>query len=162
MPRCRRRLVSGIGGRPLRKSQELSERDLSQEDIIAIFLDGKTFAEETLVLTLGLTLTGEKLFLGCAETNTENEKVLAPFLSSLVEPGLDLARGMWVIIDGGKGPRAAVQHAFQRRRGRSWRAGRSLEACSAHASTPPTRGVGQRSRSAVHFHGSNVRLYARH
>ena len=40
------------------------ERDLSGEDVVAVFLDGKTFADATMVIALGITLTGEKRFLG--------------------------------------------------------------------------------------------------
>ena len=40
--------------------RELVERDLSGEDVVAIFLDGKTFAEDTLVVALGITLDGDR------------------------------------------------------------------------------------------------------
>ena len=40
------------------------ERDLSGEDVVAVFLDGKTFADATMVIALGITLAGEKRFLG--------------------------------------------------------------------------------------------------
>ena len=63
------------------------ERDLSGEDVVAVFLDGKTFADATMVIALGITLTGEKRFLGFVETDTENATVLTPFLRSLVERG---------------------------------------------------------------------------
>ena len=43
-----------------------------------VFLDGKSFAQDTLVVALGLTMSGEKRFLGFVETGTENEKVLRP------------------------------------------------------------------------------------
>ena len=36
------------------------ERDLSGEDAVAVFLDGKTFADATMVIALGITLAGEK------------------------------------------------------------------------------------------------------
>ena len=61
------------------------ERDLSGEDVVAVFLDGKTFADATMVIALGITLAGEKRFLGFVETDTENATVLTPFLRSLVE-----------------------------------------------------------------------------
>jgi putative transposase len=95
------------------KLKELRERDLSRDDVVAVFLDGKTFAGATLVLALGITLSGEKRILGFVETGTENEKVLTPFLRSLMERGLDLSQGMLVIIDGSKGLGAAVKGAFQ-------------------------------------------------
>ena len=74
------------------KLRELQERDLSGEDVVAVVLDGKTFAEATMVIALGITMAGEKRFLGFVETDTENEKVLTPFLRSLVERGLDVSR----------------------------------------------------------------------
>jgi transposase-like protein len=97
------------------KLRELQERDLSGEDIVAVVLDGKTFAEATLVLALGITISGDKRFLGFVETDTENEKVLTPFLRSLLERGLDISRGLLVVLDGGKGLRAAVKRSFRDR-----------------------------------------------
>ena len=102
------------------KLRELQERDLSGEDVVALVLDGKTFAEAphqvaTMVVALGITMTGDKRFLGFVETDTENEKVVTPFLRSLVERGLDVSQGLLVIVDGGKGLRAAVRKAFRHR-----------------------------------------------
>jgi len=97
------------------KLRELQERDLSGEDVVAVFLDGKTFADATMVIALGITITGEKRFLGFVETGTENEKVLTLFLGSLIERGLDISQGLLVILDGGKGLRAAVNKALRHR-----------------------------------------------
>ena len=46
------------------KLRELQERDLSKEDVVALVLDGKTFADATMVIALGITLAGKKRFLG--------------------------------------------------------------------------------------------------
>lgn len=92
--------------------QALQERDLRELDVVAVFLDGKTFADMTMVIAVGITLTGEKHILGFVETGTENEAVLTPFLQSLGDRGLDWSKGLLVIIDGGKGLRAAVRQAF--------------------------------------------------
>ena len=97
------------------KLHEFHERDLSNENVVAIVLDGKTFAEATMVIALGITMTGEKRFLGFVETDTENAQVLTPFLRTLLERGLDISQGVLVILDGGKGLRAAVRKAFRRR-----------------------------------------------
>ena len=97
------------------KLREFHERALSDEDVVAVVLDGKTFAEATMVIALGITMTGEKRFLGFVETDTENAQVLTPFLRSLIERGLDVSQGVLVILDGGKGLRAAVRKAFSRR-----------------------------------------------
>ncbi len=97
------------------KLHELQERDLAAEDVVAIVLDGKTFAEATMVIALGITISGAKHFLGFVETDTENERVLTLFLRSLVERGLDLSQGLLVILDGSKGLRAAVRKTFRHR-----------------------------------------------
>jgi transposase-like protein len=95
--------------------RELQERDLSGEDIVVVFLDGKTFADAMMVIALGITMSGDKRFLGFVETDTENEKVLTPFLRSMIERGLDASQGLLVILDGGKGLRSAVKKAFRDR-----------------------------------------------
>jgi len=97
------------------KLKAFQERDLRQEDLVAVCLDGKTFAVATLVVAMGVRATGEKRFLGFVETDTENEVVLTPFLRSLLERGLDISKGLLVIVDGGKGLRAAVRKAFTSR-----------------------------------------------
>ena len=97
------------------KLRELQERALSGEDVVAVVLDGKTFADVTMVIALGITLAGEKRVLGFVETDTETARVLTLFLRSLVERGLDLSQGVLVILDGGKGLRAAVRTAVRHR-----------------------------------------------
>jgi putative transposase len=59
--------------------KRLKERTFHDEDIIALFLDGKTFADATMVIALGITVTGEKRFLAFTETDTENAKVITTF-----------------------------------------------------------------------------------
>ena len=82
---------------------------------MAVVLDGKTFADATMVIALGITLSGEIRFLGFVETDTENAQVLTPFLRSLVERCLDVTQGVLVIFDGDKGLRSAVRNAFRDR-----------------------------------------------
>ena len=91
------------------------ERDLSGEDCVALFLDGKSFADTMMVIALGITMTGEKRVLGFIETGTENATVLSSFLRSLLARGLDVSQGILVIIDGGKGFRSAVRKVLAKR-----------------------------------------------
>lgn len=88
------------------------ERDLSEHDVVAIFLDGKTFADDEMVIALGVTMDGDKHFLGFLQTATENERAVTGFLRSLVERGLDASAGILVVIDGAKGLRAGVRKVF--------------------------------------------------
>jgi transposase-like protein len=94
------------------KLRELSERDLSGFDLVALVLDGKTFAQDTMVTALGVTLDGQKVILGFVEASTENAEVLTPFLRGLVDRGLKVEQGLLVVLDGGKGLRAAVRRAL--------------------------------------------------
>ncbi|MGK5089977.1 transposase [Bdellovibrionota bacterium FG-2] len=86
-----------------KRLEEFSNRDLSGYDIVAIFIDGKFFAENEMVIALGVTITGEKVILGFVETSTENSRVGKAFLNGLKERGLNLDQEILFIIDGGKG-----------------------------------------------------------
>ena len=80
-----------------KKLREFNERDLSRYDIVAIFMDGKWFAENEIVLALGVTIDGEKVLLGFVETGTENHMVCRQFLLGLKGRGLNLDKEMVTI-----------------------------------------------------------------
>jgi transposase-like protein len=92
-----------------RKLRALMERRLDGYDLVALLLDGKTFAEDEMVTAVGVTITGEKILLGFVQTATENRKVCAVFLRELVERGLQIEAGLLVVTDGAKGLHAAVR-----------------------------------------------------
>lgn len=96
-----------------RKLTDLMERDLSAYDCVTLFLDGKTFAEDDLIMAVGVTLEGKKIILGFIEAGTENETVTQDFLIGLLARGLNIAEGILVIVDGSKGLLSAVRKAFQ-------------------------------------------------
>jgi transposase-like protein len=98
-----------------RKLAELSERDLSGYDLVALFLDGKTFGDDEMVIALGVTLEGRKVVLGFVQTATENEAVCSAFLRGLVERGLKSEQGLLCVIDGAKGVRRAVDKVLSDR-----------------------------------------------
>jgi putative transposase len=89
------------------------ERDLSQYDVVVLFLDGKTFAEDEMVIALGVTMKGDKVFLGFIQTQTENAVVIRSFLRGLKDRGLDLSAGALVVLDGAKGLRSGVHAVFK-------------------------------------------------
>jgi transposase-like protein len=86
-----------------KRLQQFLERDLSKHDIVAIFMDGKFFAENEIVIALGITMAGEKVLLGFIESSTENHVVCRDFLNRLKERGLSLESEILFVIDGGKG-----------------------------------------------------------
>ena len=97
-----------------RKWRELSERRWGAEEVVVLCLDGKTFAEDPMVLALGGTRPGEKKILGWVQTATENESVCAAFLRGLVTRGLRTDQGRRCVIDGAQGLRKASQTVFGR------------------------------------------------
>lgn len=79
---------------------------------LVLLLDGKTFAEDQVVIALGVTTEGEKRVLGLVQTATENKRTCATFLRELIERGFAAPAGLLVVLDGAKGLRAAVRDVF--------------------------------------------------
>jgi putative transposase len=98
-----------------RQLQEFQERSLSEYDLVALVLDGKTLAEDTMVIALGVTLGGQKVPLGFVQTSTENGKSITQFLQGLVERGLRMEQGVLVVVDGSKGLLHAVKKTLDSR-----------------------------------------------
>ena len=64
------------------KVKDMQPRDLAAytdletvDAKVALVLDGKSFAEDSMVIALGVAVTGEKVLLGFVQTATENEPV---------------------------------------------------------------------------------------
>lgn len=95
-----------------RKLQALQERRLDRYDFVALVLDGKAFADDMMVIALGITLRGDKVFLGFVQTGTENAGVCSEFLRRLVDRGLRVDEGALVVLDGGKGLRRGVREVW--------------------------------------------------
>lgn len=106
-----RRFIRASG----KKLKEFMERDLSEHDIVAIFMDGKHFADNEIVIALGVNTIGEKVLLGMVETNTENYLVCKNFLIGLKDRGLNLDREVLFILDGGKGLNKSVREVMKGR-----------------------------------------------
>ena len=92
--------------------EQLHTRRHDDREWLVLLLDGKAFADDGIVIALGVTTTGEKRILGLVQTATENKRVCATFLRDLVERGVTAPRGLLVVLDGAKGLRAAVRDVF--------------------------------------------------
>jgi putative transposase len=103
-----RRFIRASG----KKLKEFLERDLSSHDIVAIFMDGKTFAENSIVIALGITMDGKKVLLGFVETSTENHKVCRQFINTLRDRGLNCENEILFVMDGGKGLYKGIREAL--------------------------------------------------
>ena len=96
-----------------RKLAQFQERSLADYDLVALFLDGKSFADEQIIIALGVTLDGQKIPLGFVQAATENERVCRRFLADLVDRGLQYEAGLLVVIDGAKGLYQAVMSTLK-------------------------------------------------
>lgn len=95
-----------------KKLDVLLSRRLDSDEFVAVVLDGKAFGEAQMVMALGITTSGEKRILGFVESGTENSRVCADFLKSLIDRGLRYQQGLLVGMDGSKGLRKAIAEVF--------------------------------------------------
>lgn len=94
------------------KLKAFQDRDLKKHDIIVIFMDGKRFSDNEMIIALGVTLSGEKIILGMIETGTENGPVCRDFLNQLKERGLQTEKKILFVVDGSKGLKKGIQTVF--------------------------------------------------
>jgi transposase-like protein len=91
---------------------ELMTRDLSDQRLAVMMLDGIELKGRTNIVALGITTQGVKVPLGLWEGSTENATVATALLSDLIERGLDPEQGILFVLDGGKALRKAVRAVF--------------------------------------------------
>ncbi len=92
--------------------KEFQERDLSEKDIIALLIDGKSLAKQRIIIALGITIEGEKIALGFIQSTSENGRSIKQFLQSLITRGLNYKKGILCISDGSKGIKKALDEVF--------------------------------------------------
>ena len=93
--------------------RHLRIRRLGRYDFVAVFIDGKRFAEEGIVVAVGITLRGEKIILGIEQMNTENHRAVEQFFDKLIERGLHFEEGLLFVVDGSKGIIKAIRVKFR-------------------------------------------------
>ena len=94
------------------KLRQFQERSLAGYDLVALFMDGKTFADQEMIIALGVTIDGDKVPLGFVQAASENERVCRQFVDALIDRGLQYDQGLLCLIDGSKGLRAALTKAL--------------------------------------------------
>ena len=93
--------------------KKLKTRSLSAYDIICIFIDGKRYARDGLLVALGVTIDGRKLILDIEHSHSENTRVTSQFIDRLIERGLVFEDGLLFIVDGSKGLIHAIENRLQ-------------------------------------------------
>jgi transposase-like protein len=92
--------------------KQLQERSLAESDIIAIFIDAKRYADDGLIVAMGVTMDGDKIVLGIEHIHSENALVIEQWARNLITRGLKFEQGILFIIDGSKGIARAIKNCF--------------------------------------------------
>jgi putative transposase len=92
--------------------EEFEKRDISGKDIVVLFIDGKSLAKEEILICLGITIKGDKVVLGFAQSNTENSRAIKQLLRQIINRGLDYSKGILIVSDGSKAIKKAINDVF--------------------------------------------------
>ncbi len=92
--------------------KELAERDLSELDVLVVYLDGIVFGAYHVLAAVGVDADGRKHVLGLCGGASENTGVTAGLLEDLVARGLRADRRRLFVIDGAKALPQAIGRVF--------------------------------------------------
>ncbi|MFH1187130.1 MAG: transposase [Candidatus Levyibacteriota bacterium] len=95
------------------KVRRLKTRSLSLDDFICIFIDGKRYAKDGLLVALGITISGAKVILDIEHSHSENGLVVEQMLDRLVRRGLKYEDGLLFVVDGSKGLIKGIKNTFK-------------------------------------------------
>ena len=91
---------------------DLLARDLTDQKIKVLMLDGEHMAGRCVIVALGITADGTKLPIGLWDGATKHKAVVRSMLADLVSRGLSAEDGLLVVMDGAKALSAAVNEVF--------------------------------------------------
>jgi len=92
--------------------EEFEKRKLNDHRFVALFVDGKEFSGQQMVIVLGVTDQGNKIPLGVIQTTTENARSIKGLFRDLINRGLQYEDEILIVIDGSKGLHKAVKDIF--------------------------------------------------
>ena len=89
------------------KLDELRKRSLIEMDIRAVFIDGKRFRKNGVIVALGVASDGRKFVLGIYQADSEDHLSCLELMNDLERRGLP-STGLLFIVDGGSGLNKAL------------------------------------------------------
>jgi transposase-like protein len=92
--------------------KRFESRDLSAEKYVALFIDGKHFAKEQIIIAMAVTASGHKHIVGMTQAPAESGLVVKQLLKDLVKRGFSYDGGLLCISDGSKGIASAINAVF--------------------------------------------------
>ena len=107
---------SSISRKTVEETQKLlkffQERSLEAFQLVAIFIDGTSFASDQMIIALGVDSVGNKKVLGFVQSSTEASKPIADLLRSILARNIKLSENILACIDGSKGIAKAIKTVF--------------------------------------------------
>lgn len=94
--------------------QALAERRFDGVRFPVIYIDGTSYAGETMIVALGIAEDGTKRLLGLRQGATENAAVCTALLEDLCHRGLDTSSPTLLVLDGAKALHVAVKRVWGR------------------------------------------------
>lgn len=98
-----------------KKLQEFKERDLSDFQVFAVFIDTINRAGVAFMIALGIDGDGRKRVLGFWEGATENHEVCQELISDMERRGLIISKKIVWVTDGGTGIIKTLKDRFGKR-----------------------------------------------
>ena len=95
-----------------KKLDELQNRSLTELDIRAVFIDGKRFHKNGVIIALGVGVEGKKYVLGIYQASSENHQSCLNLLNDLERRGLP-SSGLVFVVDGGSGLNKALELKYE-------------------------------------------------
>jgi putative transposase len=92
--------------------KQFESRSLADDRYIALYLDGKSFEKEQIIIALGVTDMGQKKVLGFIQSAHEARIPVEALLHDLMGRGFSFDDALLAIIDGSKGFNAALKSVF--------------------------------------------------
>lgn len=94
------------------KLKQLQERSLVGQDFVAVFIDAKRYAQDGIMVGLGVTIEGKKIVLGVEQMSAERAEAVTQWFDRLITRGFQFEQGVLFIVDGSKGIRKAIDQKF--------------------------------------------------
>jgi putative transposase len=92
--------------------EKFCQRSFNDQTFVALFIDGKYLAGQQMIIALGITNKGEKVFLSVIQSTTENSTAIRQMLSDLIHRGFKFKKGLFCVIDGSKGIYKALKEVW--------------------------------------------------
>ena len=126
-----------------KKLREFKERDLSDFEPFAVFIDTIHRGGEAFMICLGIDVAGKKRVLGFWQGASENHVLCEELLADVERRGLRISRRIIWITDGGKGIIKALRERF----------GKKLihQRCTIHKDRNIQKHLAKRYRKEAHF-----------